>query len=211
VKNRALLAHLGIVSASYAGLFAWISGSPFVLQDLYGLSVFGFAVAFAMACIGALIGAATAAPLVMRIGLDLTIGLGTLALAIGGIAMVAVIAFGSSSVPALVLSMLLYHAGPGLAMPQAIAGALTPFPDHAGAASSLVGFVQQTSAALLGAIVGHTLGQTAWPVVATVAGMRCVSLALWAVSRCARLDGQKPVPTLAGATPPPDVLDPRRP
>ena len=199
VKNRALLAHLGIVSASYAGLFAWISGSPFVLQDLYDLSAFGFAVAFAMTCIGALIGAATAAPLVMRIGLDLTIGLGTLALAIGGIAMVAVIAFGSSSVPALVLSMLLYHAGLGLAMPQAIAGALTPFPDHAGAASSLVGFVQQTSAALLGAIVGHTLGQTAWPVVAAVAGMGCVSLALWAVSRCARLDGQKPVPTLAGA------------
>ena len=63
VKNRALLAHLGIVSASYAGLFAWISGSPFVLQDLYGVSALGFAVAFAMACIGALIGAATAAPL----------------------------------------------------------------------------------------------------------------------------------------------------
>ena len=91
VKNRALLAHLGIVSASYAGLFAWISGSPFVLQDLYGLSALGFAVAFAIACIGALIGAAIAAPLVMRIGLDRTIGLGTLALSVGGLAMVAVI------------------------------------------------------------------------------------------------------------------------
>jgi MFS transporter, DHA1 family, multidrug resistance protein len=211
VKNRALLAHLGIVSTSYAGLFAWISGSPFVLQDLYGLSALGFAVAFAMACIGALIGTATAAPLVMRIGLDLTIGLGTLALAVGGIAMVAVIGFGSSSIPALVLSMVLYHAGLGLAMPQAIAGALTPFPDHAGAASSLVGFVQQTSAALLGAIVGHALGQTAWPLAAAVAGMGCISLALWAVSRCARLEGQDPVPALGGATAPSGGLDPRRP
>jgi MFS transporter, DHA1 family, multidrug resistance protein len=210
VKNRALLAHLGIVSASYAGLFAWISGSPFVLQDLYGLSALGFAVAFAIACIGALIGAAIAAPLVMRIGLDRTIGLGTLALSVGGLAMVAVIALGSSSVPALVLSMALYHAGLGLAMPQAIAGALTPFPDRAGAASSLVGFVQQTSAALLGAVVGHALGQTAWPLVAAIAAMGCVSLALWAVSRCTRVEGQNHVPTLAGATPPPGVLDPRR-
>jgi DHA1 family bicyclomycin/chloramphenicol resistance-like MFS transporter len=33
VKNRAVLAHLGIVSASYAGLFAWISGSPFVCRN----------------------------------------------------------------------------------------------------------------------------------------------------------------------------------
>jgi MFS transporter, DHA1 family, multidrug resistance protein len=189
VKNRALLAHLGI-SASYAGLFAWISGSPFVLQDLYGVSALGFAVAFAIACIGAIVGAAIAAPLVMRIGLDLTIGLGTLALSVGGLAMVAVIALGSSSVPALVLSMVLYHAGLGLAMPQAIAGALTPFPDHAGAASSLVGFVQQTSAALLGAVVGHALGQTAWPLVAAIAAMGCGSLVLWAVSRCARLEGQ---------------------
>jgi MFS transporter, DHA1 family, multidrug resistance protein len=208
VKNRALLAHLGIVSASYAGLLAWISGSPFVLQNLYGLSPFGFAVAFAIACVGALIGAAIAAPLVMRIGLDLTIGLGTLALAVGGFAMVAAVTFGSSFVPALVLSMLLYHAGLGLAMPQAIAGALTPFPDHAGAASSLVGFAQQTSAALLGAVVGHTLGQTAWPLAAAVAGMGCVSLALWAVSRCARLDGQDPAPTFAGPGRPPDIFDP---
>ena len=37
-RNPAYLAYLGITSASYAGLFAWISGSAFVLQDLYGLA-----------------------------------------------------------------------------------------------------------------------------------------------------------------------------
>src|SRR4029079_7902229 len=35
-RNPAYLAYLSITSASYAGLFAWISGSAFVLQDLYG-------------------------------------------------------------------------------------------------------------------------------------------------------------------------------
>ena len=35
---------------------------------------------------------------------------------------------------------------------------MTPFPERAGAASSLLGFVQQTVAALCGAIVGHLLG-----------------------------------------------------
>jgi hypothetical protein len=81
--------------------------------------------------------------------------------------------------------MAVYHAGLGLAMPQAIAGALTPFPDHAGAASSLVGFVQQSSAALVGAVGGHALGATAWPLAAAVAAMGAMSFALWAACICA--------------------------
>jgi DHA1 family bicyclomycin/chloramphenicol resistance-like MFS transporter len=60
--HRTLLAHTAIVATSYAGLFAWISGSPFVLQDLHGLSVFEFGLAFGLACVGSLIGAAIAAP-----------------------------------------------------------------------------------------------------------------------------------------------------
>ena len=184
LKDRTLLAHIAIVSTSYAGLFAWISGSPFVLQELHGLSALEFGFAFGLACIGSVFGAALAAPLVMRIGLALTIGLGTIALAGGGLAMVASVALATHSVAALVLSMMLYQAGLGLAMPQAIAGALTPFPDHAGAASSLVGFMQQTSAALLGAVVGHMLGFTAWPLAAAVGAMGCASLVLW--MRCIR-------------------------
>ena len=124
LKDRTLLAHIAIVSTSYAGLFAWISGSPFVLQELHGLSALEFGFAFGLACIGSVFGAALAAPLVMRIGLALTIGLGTIALAGGGLAMVASVALATHSVAALVLSMMLYQAGLGLAMPQAIAGAL---------------------------------------------------------------------------------------
>ena len=185
-ENRAFLAHLGIVALSYAGLFAWISGSPFVLQGLYGLSAFQFAMAFAVACIGSFLGASIAASLVMRLGLDRTIGLGTLALALGGLGMIASLAFSLPPVVSLVLCMLLYEIGLMLAMPQAIAGGLTPFPERAGAASSFIGFVQQTSAAVLGAIVARTLGDNAWPVAISVAIMGCLALALWGASRHVR-------------------------
>jgi DHA1 family bicyclomycin/chloramphenicol resistance-like MFS transporter len=73
-----------------------------------------------------------------------------------------------------------------LAMPQAVAGAVTPFPDRAGTASSFVGVVQQTSAALLGMVVGYTLGQSAWPLAGAIAAMGCLSFVLWAGSRSAR-------------------------
>jgi DHA1 family bicyclomycin/chloramphenicol resistance-like MFS transporter len=185
-SNRAFLSNLGIVALSYAGLFAWISGSPFVLQDLYGLSAFSFSVAFAVACTGSLLGAAIAASLVMRIGMDRTIGLGAFALAAGGLSMITSLALGLSSVTSFVLSMALYHAGLMFVMPQAIACAMMPFADRAGTASSLIGFVQQISAALLGAIVGHALGQSAWPLAGALATTGCLSLALWASSRSVR-------------------------
>ena len=55
---------------------------------------------------------------------------------------------------------------------------LTPFPITRGG-SSLVGFMQRTSAALLGAVVGHMLGFTAWLLAAAVGAMGCASLLLW--------------------------------
>ena len=64
--------------------------------------------------------------------------------------------------------MAVYLAGLGLSMPQAMAGALTPFPERAGTAASLMGLVQQTAAAVVAAVVGDYLGHSAWP----VAGVR---------------------------------------
>jgi len=194
-RNRAFLAHLGIVAVSYAGIFVWISGSPFVLQDLYGLSAFAFGLAFASACVGFLAGSFLATRLVTRIGLDRTIGLGAVALATGGLAMLAAVAFHAASAVFLVLPTAIYLCGIGLAMPQAMAGALTPFPNRAGAASSLVGFVQQTSAAVLGALVGHMLGTSAWPIAAPFALMGCATLVLWVISRnVRRRDAAHPPP-----------------
>jgi DHA1 family bicyclomycin/chloramphenicol resistance-like MFS transporter len=67
-----------------------------------------------------------------------------------------------------------------------MAGGMSPFPDRAGAASSLIGFVQQTSAAIAGAVVGHTLGGTAWPLAVAVAMLGSARLLVWAISRNAR-------------------------
>ena len=60
---------------------------------------------------------------------------------------------------ALALPIVIYLVGLGLAMPQSMAGALTPFPDRAGAASSVLGFIQQVVASSIGIVVAHMLGQ----------------------------------------------------
>lgn len=185
-RNPAYLAYLGLASTSFGGLFAWISGSSFVLQNLYGLSPFQFGVAFAVGSVGYMVGTIVAARLVMRLGLDRTLGVGAAAMAVGGLAMVATVALGLTSAAALVLPMALYLAGLGMVLPQAFAGAMTPFPERAGAASALLGFVQQSAAALCGAVVGALLGSSAWPLAAAVAAMGCATLLLWILTRRVR-------------------------
>jgi MFS transporter, DHA1 family, multidrug resistance protein len=191
-RNPAYLAYLGIASTSFAGLFAWISGSSFVLQYLYGLTPFQFGVAFAVGSAGYMAGTTLAARLVMRHELDRTLGYGAAAMAGGGIAMVLAVALGLTSAAALVLPMALYLAGLGMVLPQAIAGAMTPFPERAGAASALLGFVQQSAAALCGALVGALLGSTAWPLAGMIAAMGCATLGLWIATRAVRARAVKP-------------------
>jgi DHA1 family bicyclomycin/chloramphenicol resistance-like MFS transporter len=182
-RSPAYHAYLAITSASYAGLFAWISGSAFVLQDLYGLAAFDFGVAFALASVGYMTGSAIAARLVVRVGLDGVLGLGGCACAAGGLAMTAAVALGLTSSMSLVFPMAIYLAGLGMVLPQGIAGAMTPFPERAGAASSLFGFVQQMIAAVCGTAVGWFLGQSAWPLAVGVAVMGVATLVLWLATR----------------------------
>jgi DHA1 family bicyclomycin/chloramphenicol resistance-like MFS transporter len=167
-------------------VFAWISGASFVLQEIYGLSALQFGLAFAAASGGYLAGTALAARFVVRVGLDRTIGIGALALAIGGLAAIAAIPLGGASAIPLVAAMALYAVGMGLLQPQTIAGAMMPFPHRAGTASSLVGVSQMVCAAISGVIVGHLLGASAWPVAVPLALTGVVTLLLWAVSRGVR-------------------------
>ena len=158
----------------------------FVLQEIYGLTALAFGLAFAAASAGYLGGAALATRIVTRIGLDRTIGFGASRSRSAGLAQ------SRRSQPAahrprpLIATMALYAFGMGLTQPQSMAGAMMPFPERAGAASSLLGVSQMLCAAISGIIVGHLLGTSAWPVAIPLAICGCVTLALWAVSRGVR-------------------------
>ena len=186
LRNRAVLAYVGMLAVSFAGVFAWISGSSFVLQEIYGLSALSYGLAFGAASAGYLAGTTLAARVVIRLGLDRTIGIGTLLLTIGGLGSVAAITLGAASPIPLVAAMTVFATGMGLVQPQTIAGAMMPFPHRAGTASSLVGVSQMVCAAASGIVVGHFLGASAWPVAIPLAISGCLTFAIWAMSRDAR-------------------------
>jgi DHA1 family bicyclomycin/chloramphenicol resistance-like MFS transporter len=183
LRDGGFVAHAGLGVLVFSGLFAWISASAFVLQDLYGLSSLAFGIAFAVGSAGFMAGSAIASRTVGRLGLDRVIGMGVAAQAIGGALMIAALAFGLRSAASLVVPMAIYLSGLGLVLPQAMAGAMQPYRDRAGAASSLFGFLQQTGAALCGVLVGQLLGNSAWPMAIVVALTGFGSLLLWLTTR----------------------------
>ena len=185
-RNRAVLAYVGMLAVSFAGVFAWISGSSFVLQEIYGLSALSFGLAFAAASSGYLAGTALATRIVTHLGLDRTIGIGAAALAAGGLCAIAAVPLGGASAALLIAAMALYAAGMGLVQPQTMAGAMMPFPQRAGTASSLLGVSQMVCAAASGIVVGQLLGTSAWPVAIPLALSGCATLLLWIVSRSVR-------------------------
>src|SRR5579862_3347653 len=186
LAHRGFLANVGILVTTFVGLFAWIAGAPFVMQDLYGLTPITFGTTYAVGAAGYMVSAYGASRFVMRLGLDRTIGIGAVVMAVGGLAMAAAVALNLANVGWLVGTMTIYLAGMGLVLPQTQAGALTPFPDRAGTASSLLGFAQQTAAAIAAAAIGHYLGRSAWPVAGTIAVMGCLALVIWALTRRVR-------------------------
>lgn len=149
--------YVSLSALVYSGLFTFISGSSFVLQKVYGLSVMGFSMVFSFVVLGFVTGTLVAQRAVGRLGLDRTIGLGVMALAGGGAAMMLAVWFGPGSPLEIMLPMTLYTMGVGLVMPQSMAGAMTPFPERAGAASSLLGLIQMMMAALVGTLLGQML------------------------------------------------------
>lgn len=168
LRARHFRLHALLATATYGGLFAFISGSSFVLQGQYGASEFEFGIAFGV-CAGAyVVGTVFGRWLARRRGMAGTIAIGAGLLAGAGSLMIAAIALGPHHALTVVLPMMLYMIGVGVAFPLTQASALMPYPDRAGSASSLIGFVQMTSAALIGIAVGAGVADSPWTLAGAV-------------------------------------------
>jgi MFS transporter, DHA1 family, multidrug resistance protein len=185
--NKAYRIYVALSALTYAGLFAFISGSSFVLQRIYGLKAIPFGFAFAFCVLGFISGTLIAQRLIGTRGLDGTMAVGVTCLAGGGLAMLVAVLVGIGSPIEVVLPMSVYTAGVGLTLPQATASAIMPFPERAGAASSFLGICQMTTAALVGMGVGHVVGTSALPLAVTIAVIGAVALALFRASRHLRV------------------------
>ncbi len=157
LRNRTFRLHATMSSLAYAGLFSFISGSSFVLQGAYGLSPVAFGLSFGASVLGFISGTIVAQRIVITRGMDATMWLGAACLAAGGLVMLAMMTISTGSSWEVTIPMMIYTFGIGLVMPQASASAMMPFPERAGAASSLQGILQMSFAAIVGSLLGMLL------------------------------------------------------
>lgn len=136
-----------------AGLFGYLSGSPFLLQDVHHLSPQAFSVIFGVNTIGVIVLSQVNGRLVHRTGAAALLVAGTSIAAAGGVLLlVATIVGGSLTLvlPALFLVV----AGMGLVFPNTTTLALADHGATAGAASALLGLGQFVAGAAAAPLVG---------------------------------------------------------
>lgn len=149
---------------SFAGVFAYISAAPFLLMQGYGVSPEGFGLWFALIAVGYGSGSFAAARIVGRLGLGRSILLGVAIVLLASLALCAFAWTGQASPASVTIPVAVIAFGTGLIMPNCQSGCLIPFPQFAGSASAMMGFLQTMTSSTVGVIVGLTLDGTERPI-----------------------------------------------
>lgn len=183
--DRRYLGYCLSCTFAYGGLFAFLSGSSFVVIEYYGVAEQHYGLLFLLVVVGYVAGTLIAGKFSIAKGHNPLIRYGGATTLLGGGAMLACSIAApqlpglpaiASGVPTVILPMIIYMVGLGLIMPQSLTGALAAYPHMAGTASGLFGFIQMTVAALVGITVGHTYNHTPVPMSAVIALMGLLAL-----------------------------------
>ncbi|HSS71390.1 MAG TPA: multidrug effflux MFS transporter [Casimicrobiaceae bacterium] len=169
IRSRVYLGYLLIAAFATSALFAFLAGSSFVFVSVIGTGEEGFGVLFGVVMLGNIIGSTLGSRLVARLGIDRMLQYSTWLMIISGAAL-AILAWARVGHPfAIVAPMFLFMIAFMTTMPQATAGALTPFPEIAGSASSLLSFCQLLLASTAALVVGITFDGSERPMATTIA------------------------------------------
>lgn len=171
VRDRTVLGYALVGSLAFGALFAYVAGSPFVLQDVYGLSPQLFGVAFAANGIGLVVGAQVNGHLVHRMGSDRLLTMGTLVMAAGGLALLFAVSTGWGGLAAVLPALFVLLFGAGFINPNALTLAMHHRPDAAGSASAVFGCAQFLLGAAVAPLVGLGGRHDALPLALVVAGL----------------------------------------
>ncbi|MCK6408371.1 multidrug effflux MFS transporter [Thauera sp.] len=189
---RALLADPAYRSAlligcgAFAALFAFISGSPFVFIEHFGMSPQQMGLAFGLNVTGFMIGSTLSGRLSRRLGPARLIHRGVWLGALCGVVLALLALTGPNHAVAVMLPMWGVSTAIGLILPNATALGLAGYPKMAGAAASLMGFVQMGLGAGAGMLVGHGVQHGTAALGLTVAAGMLFSLAAWCLGPLGR-------------------------
>ncbi|MEU7258143.1 multidrug effflux MFS transporter [Streptomyces rimosus] len=183
LRRRELVGYLLVMGCGLGALFAYISGSPFVFQNIYGLSPTGYSLVFAANAVGTVAAGTVFGRLAGRVRLNSLLAVGVAITVVSLAVLVGLLSLGISTFPTTWACLFGLTTGFGLLLPASTTIILAVGGDAPGAASGLLGgaqFVLGAAAAPLPGVLGNTTAMSTAVVVlgcSLIAAVALVALA----------------------------------
>ena len=178
VLSDPVAATCAVASAgAFAGMFAYISGTPFVYIELFGLDPETYGLLFALNVVAIMGGAWANWRLVADIGVGRMMTAGVCIVSGSGLALVAAVLLLPASLAAVIVLLFCFLSGLNLISANAIVCATADRPALAGTTIAFIGAAHFGVGSLAGLAVGQAHDGTALPMAATMAVCGLTALA----------------------------------
>jgi DHA1 family bicyclomycin/chloramphenicol resistance-like MFS transporter len=175
LRDKSFVGYALASGLMFAGLFAYISGSSFVLQDIYGLSPQEYSLAFGLNGVGIVLAGQLNGLIVGRVPERTLLIVGLLASFAGGVGVLLATSLHLGLV-ALLAPLFVLVSSIGLVMPNASSLALADQAGNAGSASALLGVLQFVIGGFATPLVSLGGSGTAVPMGVVMAGFSALAL-----------------------------------
>lgn len=153
-----------------AGMFAYITGSPHVFIDLYGVPAHHYGWLFGLNAVGLIASSQYNRRLLRQESADSILRRANRWTVFAGLLLLAVAVIGWGGLPVLLVPLFVYMVSIGFTAPNAMANALAHQGARAGSASALIGTLQFGVATVASALVGLLGHGSALPMATVIAG-----------------------------------------
>ncbi len=163
VRHPGFITYSALSTASYAGLFTFLSSSSFIFIKMLGLSRTQYGLVMFASAFIYILGTFWCRRLLPRFGVRRSVALAAVLTLTGGTLLGVLALAGIHTTWSVLGPFLLYMFAHGVHQPCGQSGAVAPFPQAAGAASALNGFIMMLAAFGVGAWMGTRLDGTVFP------------------------------------------------
>jgi DHA1 family bicyclomycin/chloramphenicol resistance-like MFS transporter len=169
-RDRLFIVMVLVAGLMFATLFAYISGAPFVLQDLYGMTPQQFGLAFSANAVGMIAMTQINPWLVKRYSPVSVLSFGVLLAGAGAVTLLVLMLLGVDGWFAFMAPLFFVISAAGLSFPNAPAIALNRHGESAGTAAALLGASQFMIGGAIAPLVGVFANGTPVPMAAIMVG-----------------------------------------
>ncbi|MEI6025377.1 MAG: multidrug effflux MFS transporter [Betaproteobacteria bacterium] len=168
LRHPTFLAWSLLLMCTYGGLYTFLASSAFVYIEVLGSSRAVYGLFLASASVSYLAGTFACRRWIARHGIVRTVRRAAAFSLVGGVAMAALSLAGLTNPWAICVPQLVFNFGHGIHQSCGQAGVVGPFPQAAGAASALSGFMSAAAAFLIGLWLGWAIDGTVFPLTLTL-------------------------------------------